>query len=67
MVFDGPIKLSLQKKFQFEKLSRTIQECNDISILRQISKELLKLTKQQAAVINWLALRSVSSEDTKLH
>ena len=66
MVFDEPIKISLQKNFQFEKLSRTIQQCNDISTLRQISKELLKLNKQQTGVISWLSMRALNSEGNKL-
>ena len=43
MEFPDSIKPSLQNKFQTEKLFRTIKECDDINLLREIAIELLKL------------------------
>ena len=44
------IEPSLQLKFATEKLSRKINECNDINILKGIALELLELNQKKSAI-----------------
>ena len=47
------IESSLQSKFHTEKLVRSIQECDDINLLREIAIELLKINEQKTAIAHW--------------
>tara|TARA_Y100001968_G_scaffold41529_1_gene31632 strand:- start:89 stop:319 length:231 start_codon:yes stop_codon:yes gene_type:complete len=57
------IETSLQIKFQTEKLSRTIKDCDDINTVKQIAMELLKLNEQKIAVIEWLNKQTGKAKD----
>lgn len=47
------IKLeSLNKLFEYEKHARFIDECNDITILKDLSKSYVKLYLQQQEVLS---------------
>ncbi len=41
---------SLQYEFEIETMIRTIQDCNDINLLREIAIQLLELNKQKTAI-----------------
>lgn len=53
----------MQIKFQTEKLSRTIKDCDDINTVKQIAMELLKLNEQKIAVIEWLNKQTGKAKD----
>ena len=57
-----PIKTTLQQEFQAEKLTRIIQECDDLSLLKQIAIELLNLNKQKTAIAQWTAKKALQAE-----
>ncbi len=59
---DDPIEVSVQLQFQTEKLSRTIEDCQDIDILRGIAMELLKLHQKKSAIAQWAAKRAAQAE-----
>ncbi len=62
MSIDEPIEPTLQLKFQTEKYTRTIQECNDINTLREIAMELLKLHQKKSAIAYWATKRAAEAE-----
>ncbi len=62
MPIQDPIETNLGLKFQSEKLSRIIKECNDLDILKQIALELLKLTKAKSAVADWATRRAAEAD-----
>ena len=66
MEFKDSIEPSLQIKLQTEKLSRTIKECDDISVLKQIALELLKLNQQKAAIAHWATKRALEAQTSKM-
>ena len=57
------MKPSLQIQFQTEKLSRSIQECEDIEILRAIAIELLQLHQKKSAIAQWATERAAEAEN----
>ncbi len=71
MPIQDPITPSLQVQFQTEKLSRTIQECDDIYLLRAIALELLQLHEKKSAIAQWATRRAAEAEnqaiDTPYH
>ncbi len=62
MPFEDPIEPSIQIQFQTEKLSRTIQDCTDIEILRGLAMELLKLHQKKSAIALWATKRAAEAE-----
>ena len=62
MPIEDPIETNLYLKFQSEKLSRTIKECNDLDTLKAIALELVKLNQSKSAVVNWATRRAVEAE-----
>ncbi len=62
MPITDPIEPSLHSRFENEKLQRTIQECNDINILKQIALELLNLNQKQTAIAEWATRRAAEAE-----
>ena len=60
------IEPSLQNKFQTEKLLRTIHECDDINLLREIALELLKINQQKTAIAHWTTIKAAEAQRTKL-
>ncbi len=66
MPIDDPIEPSLQSMFEVEKLSRMIQECNDINSLRDISMELLSLYQKKSAIAYWATRRAAEAEEREL-
>ena len=62
MPIDEPIEPTLQLKFETEKYIRTIQECNDISTLREIALEILKLYQKKSAIAYWATKRAAEAE-----
>lgn len=57
---------TLQGRFQSEKLLRTIQQCDDINLLREIAIELLKINKQKTAIANWATLEAAEAQKSKI-
>tara|TARA_E500000318_G_scaffold110311_2_gene125386 strand:+ start:514 stop:687 length:174 start_codon:yes stop_codon:yes gene_type:complete len=52
------IKLeTVSKMFQYEKLAREVNECNDISILKDITKSYIKLYFKQQEVVSSLGIK----------
>jgi hypothetical protein len=52
------IKLdNLSKIFEYEKISREIDSCNDIELLRNIAKSNIKLFLQQEEAIASLSIK----------
>ena len=62
MPIDEPIEPSLQLKFENEKLIRTIENCTDIELLRQIAIELLELHQKKSAIALWATKRAAEAE-----
>lgn len=57
-----PSKINLEsvsKLFEYEKLSREIDQCNDLDDLKNIAKSYVKLYFAQQEVINSLASNSL--------
>ena len=58
----NPEEISLEtmsKSFEFEKQSRLIDECNDITELKQMLKTSLKLFLKQQEVVSKLGFEGV--------
>ena len=66
MPFQDPIEPNVQLQFQTEQLSRTIQNCNDIDVLRQIAMELLQLHQKKSAIAQWATKRAAEAEFRKI-
>ncbi len=66
MTIQDPIEPDLQKRFQTEKLFRTIQECDDINLLKEIAIELVKLNQQKTAIAQWTTKRALEAEEHSL-
>ncbi len=62
MSLEDPIRPSIQLQFQTEKLRRTIYECKDIEVLRDIAIELLKLHQKKSAIAEWATKRAADAE-----
>ncbi len=62
MSIEDPIEPSIQLRFETEKLSRTIQECRDINILRDIAMQLLELHQKKSAIAQWATKRAAEAE-----
>ena len=65
MPIQEPIELTLQQKFQIEKLTRIINDCDDIETLRAIAMELVELNKKKTVIVNWSTRRAWAAEQTK--
>ncbi len=61
------LKLTLQQKFYAEKLSRAINDCQDIEVLREIAVELLKLNQKKTAIANLSTKIALGKEQANLH
>ncbi|AAP99115.1 MULTISPECIES: hypothetical protein [Prochlorococcus] len=61
------IELSLQYQFQAEKLRRTIQECNDIDLLKRISIQLLELNKKKTSIAQIASKMAFEAEQRNLN
>ncbi len=59
---EDSLEPSLQVKFVSEKLRRTINECDDIDMLKQIALELLELNQKKSAIANWASKRAAEAE-----
>ena len=59
---EDSIKPTLEDRFQAEKLSRAIKECEDIDSLREMAMNLLELVKKKTAIVNWLTKRALEAE-----
>tara|TARA_S200002703_G_scaffold73893_1_gene63762 strand:- start:417 stop:590 length:174 start_codon:yes stop_codon:yes gene_type:complete len=52
------IKLeTVSKMFEYEKLAREVNECNDLSTLKDITKSYIKLYFKQQEVVSNLGLK----------
>lgn len=49
-----PMALTLQQKFEIERMSRTIDEANDITELRNLCKLILNAWYSQKAATAWV-------------
>ena len=56
------IQPSLQLELQVEHLRHTIQQCDDIEIMRSLAFELLELHKQKSAIAHWATRRAAEAE-----
>ncbi|WP_320663503.1 hypothetical protein [Prochlorococcus sp. MIT 1223] len=65
MTIQDSIEPTLQLKFHTERLSRTIQSCRDIHLLKEIALELVKINEQKTAIANWATLRAVELEKAR--
>ena len=63
MTINDPIENSLQLQFQAERLRRTIQECQNLDLLRQIALELIELNRQNTAIAQWASKRALDAEN----
>ena len=62
MSFNNSIEPSLQVRFQTERLSRTIKECEDIEILREIASHLLNLHQKKSAIAQLFTKIAIEAE-----
>ena len=65
MLMEEPIEPTMQLRFKTELISRTIKECNDIDLLKEIAMELLKLNQTKTAVADWATKRALEAENSK--
>ena len=61
-----PVERRLEQRFEAEKLSRFIAECQDIEALRETAMALMQQLQQQKAASAWMATRASESENAKL-
>ena len=66
MFFQKSIELTLQQKFQIEKITRTINDCDDIETLRAIAIELVELNQKKTAIANFSTRLAWQAEHGKL-
>jgi len=59
---EDSIQPTLEDSFQAERLSRSIQECEDIDALREMAMNLLELLKKKTALVNWVTKRALEAE-----
>ncbi len=57
-----PIEPTLELKFESERITRLIEECNDINTLRQIAIELVNLHQKKSAIALWATKRAAEAE-----
>ncbi len=55
------IRPTLEESFKAEKLTRAIQDCDDIDDLREMAFNLLELLKKKTAVLNWVSKRALDA------
>ncbi len=63
MAINDSIEPTFQSQFEAERLGRTINECQDIDILREIAHELLKLNQKKSAIAQWATKRAAEAEE----
>ena len=63
MSLHEPIKPTINSEFEKEKLTRIIQECNDIKTLKGIAIELLELHHKKSAIVIWATKRAAEAEE----
>ena len=61
-----PVARRLEQSFEAERLSRFIQDCQDIEQLRDTALALVQQLAQQKAASTWMATRASESENAKL-
>ena len=61
-----PVERGLEQSFEAEKLSRFIDECQDIDALRETAQALVQQLQQVKAASAWMATRASESENAKL-
>ena len=61
-----PVARRLEQSFEAERLSRFIQDCQDIEQLRETALALVQQLAQQKAASAWMATRASESENAKL-
>ena len=61
-----PIQRSLEQTFETEKLTRFIQDCQNLDELRGTALFLVQQLAQQKAASAWMATRASESENAKL-
>ena len=66
MPLEDPIETSMQQSFQAEKLIRTIKECSDIKILREIAINLVYLHEKKSAIASWATKRAAEADQNIL-
>ncbi len=62
MPIEDPIEPSVPLQLQTEKLKRTIENCQDLDLLKEIAKELLKLHQNKSAIAQWATKRAAEGE-----
>ena len=61
-----PVERGLEQRFEAEKMSRFIAECQDIDALRETAQALVQQLQQVKAASAWMATRASESENAKL-
>ena len=62
MASQDSIEPRLERQFHTEKLARTIQDCENIDLLKGIAMELLKLNEKQIAIANLAIMRAADAQ-----
>ncbi len=60
------IQIKLHQEFQAEKLTRTINECDDINVLKEIAIELIDLNQKNIAIAQWTLKKAIKAEESIL-
>ena len=66
MMSIDPVERPLEQTFETEKLTRFIQDCQNLEELRQTALFLVQQLAQQKAASAWMASRASESENAKL-
>ena len=61
-----PVERPLEQTFETKKLTRFIQDCQNLEELRQTALFLVQQLAQQKAASAWMASRASESENAKL-
>ena len=56
-----PIELTVGQKFEIEKMSRVIDNTNDVKALQELSKQLLQAWMIQKAAATWMMKQTLKN------
>ena len=62
----APVERRLAQRFEAERRTRFIKDCQDLEQLRETDLELVPQLAQQKAASSWMATRASESENAKL-
>jgi hypothetical protein len=62
-IMGNSIELSMNQKFEMEKMSRVIDNCNDLAELKSLTKTLLSAWMTQKAATAWMIREQLNRKE----